>query len=174
MPKNKGKGGKNRRRGKNESEEKREVVLKSEGQEYGQVLRMLGNGRLEAFCFDGKKRLCHIRGKMRKKVWVNVGDIILCDLREYQDDKADIIVRYNPDEARQLKKLGHLPDSIKLETGENKENHDDVPFDFTNAGEEESDSASVEEQDPRRGVMPDSDSEEEGLVGREDIDLDNL
>lgn len=31
---------------------------------------MLGNGRLEAQCIDGKKRLCHIRGKMRKKVWV--------------------------------------------------------------------------------------------------------
>ena len=32
---------------------------------------MLGNGRLEATCIDGLKRLCHIRGKMRKKVWVN-------------------------------------------------------------------------------------------------------
>jgi translation initiation factor 1A len=29
---------------------------------------MLGNGRLEAQCFDGKKRLAHIRGKMRKKL----------------------------------------------------------------------------------------------------------
>lgn len=29
---------------------------------------MLGNGRLEAYCMDGVKRLCHIRGKMRKKV----------------------------------------------------------------------------------------------------------
>jgi translation initiation factor 1A len=32
---------------------------------------MLGNGRLEAQCMDGSKRLCHIRGKLRKKVWVN-------------------------------------------------------------------------------------------------------
>ena len=32
---------------------------------------MLGNGRLEAMCIDSTKRLCHIRGKMRKKVWVN-------------------------------------------------------------------------------------------------------
>ena len=40
--------------------------------EYAQVLRMLGNGRLEAQCIDGIKRLCHIRGKMRKKVWVNM------------------------------------------------------------------------------------------------------
>ena len=36
--------------------------------EYAQVLKMLGNGRVEAQCFDGSKRLAHIRGKMRKKV----------------------------------------------------------------------------------------------------------
>ena len=36
--------------------------------EYAQVLKMLGNGRLEAYCFDGSNRLCHIRGKLRKKV----------------------------------------------------------------------------------------------------------
>lgn len=65
-----GKGGKNRRRGKNENEtEKRELVFKEDGQEYAQVTKMLGNGRLEAMCFDGVKRLCHIRGKLRKKVW---------------------------------------------------------------------------------------------------------
>lgn len=72
MPKNKGKGGKNRRRGKNENEtEKRELVFKEDGQEYAQVTKMLGNGRLEAMCFDGTKRLCHIRGKLRKKVSEN-------------------------------------------------------------------------------------------------------
>ena len=39
MPKNKGKGGKNRRRGKNENEAmKRELVFKEDGQEYAQVI----------------------------------------------------------------------------------------------------------------------------------------
>ena len=46
--------------------------------EYAQVTRMLGNGRLEAQCFDGKKRLAHIRGKMRKRVWVNAVRLVLC------------------------------------------------------------------------------------------------
>ncbi|XP_071270748.1 eukaryotic translation initiation factor 1A, X-chromosomal-like isoform X3 [Salvelinus alpinus] len=79
------KGGKNRRRGKNENEsEKRELVFKEDGQEYAQVIKMLGNGRLEAMCFDGVKRLCHIRGKLRKKVWINTSDIILVGLRDYQ------------------------------------------------------------------------------------------
>merc|ERR1719193_2659675 len=41
-------------------------------------------------CFDGTKRLCHIRGKMRKKVWVNLGDICLISLRDFQDEKKSM------------------------------------------------------------------------------------
>ncbi|KAG7672949.1 hypothetical protein Ndes2526B_g08525 [Nannochloris sp. 'desiccata'] len=114
MPKNKGKGGKNRRRGKNDNDDKRELIFKEDGQEYAQVLRMLGNGRLEAHCMDGVKRLCHIRGKMRKKVWVNTGDIVLVGLREYQDEKADVILKYMADEARSLKAYGELPDNVRV------------------------------------------------------------
>ncbi|KAI9795301.1 MAG: Translation initiation factor 1A [Candelina submexicana] len=115
MPKNKGKGGKNRRRGKNENDnEKRELTFKEEGQEYAQVVKMLGNGRLEALCFDGEKRLAHIRGKLRKKVWINQGDIILLSLRDYQDEKGDVILKYSADEARSLKAYGELPESAKI------------------------------------------------------------
>ena len=58
MPKNKGKGGKNRRRGKKDGDDdKRELEFKDEGQEYAKVIAMLGNGRLTAECFDGKNRL---------------------------------------------------------------------------------------------------------------------
>lgn len=31
---------------------------------------MLGNARLEAMCFDGVTRICHIRGSLRRKVSV--------------------------------------------------------------------------------------------------------
>jgi translation initiation factor 1A len=131
MPKNKGKGGKNRRRGKNENEEKRELVLKEDGQEYAQVNKMLGNGRLEASCFDGVKRLCHIRGKMRKKVWVGAGDIILISLRDFQDGKADVIMKYNVDEARRLKTMGQLPDTAKInETDTIGSDEEDCAFEF--------------------------------------------
>lgn len=75
---------------------------------------MLGNGRLEALCFDGEKRLAHIRGKLRKKVWINQGDIILLSLREYQDEKGDVILKYSADEARSLKAYGELPESAKI------------------------------------------------------------
>ncbi|KAG1163128.1 hypothetical protein G6F37_001498 [Rhizopus arrhizus] len=127
-------GGKSRRRGKNDTEnDKRELVFKEEGQEYAQVVKMLGNGRVEAQCFDGVKRLALIRGKLRKKVWINQGDIVLLSLREFQDEKADVIQRYNPDEARQLKAYGELPDTAKINEADANfggEEDDEVEFDF--------------------------------------------
>jgi translation initiation factor 1A len=131
MPKPKGKGGKNRRRGKNQNDEKKELALKTDGQEYAQVTRMLGNGRLEAACFDGKTRLCHIRGKMRKKVWVNQGDIVLIGLRDFEDEKADVLMKYTAEEARRLKVQGELPDNAKInETDRIGETEDDCTFVF--------------------------------------------
>jgi len=113
MSKGKGKGGKNRRRGKGDRDGKRELVFKEDLQEYAQVTKMLGNARVEAFCFDGVTRLCQIRGQMRKRVWINMGDIVLVSLREFQDSKADIIWKYTPDEARSLKAYGELPASVR-------------------------------------------------------------
>jgi len=68
MPKNKGKGGKNRKRGKNEADDdKCELVFKEDRQEYAQVTCMLGNDRCKAICVDGSRRLRHIRGKMQSR-----------------------------------------------------------------------------------------------------------
>mmetsp|Transcript_61269 Transcript_61269/g.126565 ORF Transcript_61269/g.126565 Transcript_61269/m.126565 type:complete len:145 (+) Transcript_61269:127-561(+) len=113
MTKNKGKGKKNKKRNTQEgNRERRELIFKENGQEYAQVLRMLGNGRCDVYCFDGIKRLCHIRGKMRKRVWVNVGDIVLIGLRDFQDKKGDIIQKYYFEEARSLRAYGELPVNI--------------------------------------------------------------
>ncbi|KJP85864.1 translation initiation factor eIF-1A [Plasmodium fragile] len=51
---------------------------------------------------------------MRKRVWINSGDIILVSLRDYQDSKADVIAKYTPDEARSLKTHGELPETAKI------------------------------------------------------------
>lgn len=95
---------------------------------------MLGNGRCECKCFDGKTRLCHIRGKLRKKVWVNTGDIVLIGLRDFQDKKADIILKYLPDEARNLIKYDEIPDTTTINEGAGEdglnENGEEVVFDF--------------------------------------------
>ncbi|CCD72218.1 Eukaryotic translation initiation factor 4C [Caenorhabditis elegans] len=166
MPKNKGKGGKNRRRGKNENDfMKRELDLKEEGQEYGQVSKMLGNGRVQVFCFDGKQRVCHIRGKLRKKVWINVGDIILVGLRDYQDDKGDVILKYTPDEARRLKNEGLIPENAKLNEND-EQDEGEVEFldhvgDEGEAGEAKSDSDSSDSDSEKSDEEAGSDKEEE-------------
>lgn len=129
---------------------------------------MLGNGRLEAYCFDGKTRLCHIRGKMRKKIWVNQSDIILIELRSYQDEKADVIVRYDAEEARALKKLGALPSNTQIEDHEVDDQEN--TFEFV-AGSDADDSSEGEilQQSNNIGMLPPSDSEEYS-----DIDVDEL
>lgn len=99
-------------------EEKRELVFKDEGQEYGQVLRMLGNGRIECYCMDGVKRMCTIRGSLKNRVWINNGDIVLCGLRDFGEDKGDVILKYYDEEAKELKELGEIPEHIKINEGE--------------------------------------------------------
>lgn len=113
MPKNKGKGGKSKRKGKNkntdDSGDKRGLILKDIEQEYAQITKILGNCRFEAYCFDGTVRLCHVRGKFRKRIWINRDDVVLVNRRVYQDEKCDIIHKYSPEEVNKLKKLGEIP-----------------------------------------------------------------
>ena len=86
---------------------------------------MLGNGRCECFCFDGVTRLGHIRGKMRKKVWITAGDIVLVGKRDFQDEKVDIVHKYSADEARNLKQYGELPETARI---------NETAVDIANAG----------------------------------------
>ncbi|KAI9467913.1 eukaryotic translation initiation factor 1A [Coemansia mojavensis] len=132
MGKNYGKGGKAFKKGKSNKAgpEKRELVFKDEEQEYAVVTKILGNGRMEVQCFDkeNKKRLGHIRGALRKKVWIGLGEYILVSLREFQDDKCDILLKYTDEEVKNLRKAGQLPE--KTSNVDNMEEDDDlVKFD---------------------------------------------
>ena len=94
--------------------ERRELLLKEEGTEYGQILRMLGQGRLEVQCFDGQKRIASIRGKLRNRVWMGVGDIVLVSLREEGENKGDVIHKYYPEEAMELQTNGEIPENVNI------------------------------------------------------------
>ena len=131
MPKNK-KGGKSFKRQKSKREDvNTQIEFKDHGQEYGQVTKMLGNGRVRVSCFDNKERLGIIRGKMRKRVWIEIGDVILISLRDFQDDKADVIGKYSSEEARYLKRSGEIPPNAKLGGFHDANSEDeDCAFDF--------------------------------------------
>ena len=98
---------KNKKRGKNQKsrdeKQKRDLLFAEENQMYAKVEKMLGNCRLIAKSYsDSKSRLCHIRGKLRKRVWIREGSVILIALREFEDDKADVIHCYLPEEVKRL------------------------------------------------------------------------
>lgn len=117
----------------------RELVFKNieDFQEYGQVTKILGNRRFEVNCFDNKTRLAHAGGGLkRKKVFVKMGDVILVSLREFEDSKCDILHVYNKKEINRLKKLNEIPSNISDDL-ENKEEENDIGFDFKNEDDDD-------------------------------------
>lgn len=111
------KGGKKHKRGKNTSEVKPVTIFKDQDQVYARVIKILGNGRFTLHCFNKKyidedndiydittnECLGIIRGKMRKRVWINTNDIVIASLREFEHGKVDIIHKYNLDEHHLIK-----------------------------------------------------------------------
>jgi len=146
MPKNKGKGGKSKRKGKNAPATIKELVKKTAGQEYGQVIKLLGNRRLEIKCFDGITRLGHIKGKIGKRVWILKDDVVLMELRDYQDGKCDVVGKYTLQEIQTLKRLGEIPDTVVI-SGKESNDEDGLEEDWINDGEDESDYMSSESSD---------------------------
>ncbi len=81
-------GGKNYKKAKSKtSNEGKETPLADpdEAQMYGRIMKTNGNGYFTVFCNDNHERLCHIRGAMRKRVWVEPGDVVLVSLRDFDN-----------------------------------------------------------------------------------------
>jgi translation initiation factor 1A len=75
----------------------------------GLVQQMLGTGRLRVKCLDGNVRLCRIPGRMRKRVWVREGDVVVVGLGDVKTDtKGDIAYRYTQDQVRWLRRENYL------------------------------------------------------------------
>jgi translation initiation factor 1A len=107
-------GGKGHKRGKNQTTTTRQIPFRDTNGEtdYAYVLDMLGNGRIKVVCYrDGKERIGTIRGNMYKRVWICRDDIVLVGLRDFQDDRCDVMYKYNQDEVRLLCRKNELPDN---------------------------------------------------------------
>jgi len=75
----------------------------------GIAVRMLGFDRMIVKCEDGKERLCRVRGKLKRRVWVRVGDIVLVSPWDFQSDvRGDIYARYRRNQTDWLRTNGYL------------------------------------------------------------------
>ena len=75
---------------------------------FGIVEHMLGENRVEVRSIDGKTRMGRIPGKMKKRVWLRAGEVVVLVPWTFQDDKADIVWRYQGTQVEWLKNNGYL------------------------------------------------------------------
>jgi len=85
------------------------VKLPRGDQVFGVLERRLGGSRTQVRCLDGKTRICRIPGRLKRRLWVREGDILLIQPWEYGGDaKGDIIFKYRPNQVKYLKSKRHL------------------------------------------------------------------
>jgi translation initiation factor 1A len=122
MAKNKfGGSGAKKTASKNANQTARQIPFREDLQDYALVETLLGSGHVKLKCLtDNTERLGTICGRMYKKVWINKDDVVLVSIREYQDNRCDIIFKYTTDEVKTLKKYGEIKET------KNQNNDDDI------------------------------------------------
>lgn len=84
------------------------MVKPQEGELLGRVIKLVGGDNIIVRCTDGKVRTCRIRGKIKRRMWIRDGDLVLIAPWDFQSDKADIIWRYIAAHADKMKAEGYL------------------------------------------------------------------
>src|SRR3989338_11610288 len=75
----------------------------------GIVEQRLGGSRMKVRCLDGKERICRIPGRLKRKLWVREGDLIIIEPWDFSGEgKGDVIFKYKKTQIDFLKKKGYL------------------------------------------------------------------
>ena len=154
------KGGKNKKKGKRNraSVQHQKLVTRTEDQQYGVITKMLGDCRVSVKFINDSERLVEtmgiIRGKLRKRVWMNVGNVVLLAERDY-DKKVDIIDKYSDDNVRKLKRMGELHKLLLDFDG--PDDKSDEGFDFFGEAEDKKAEKDVEDKKEAVEVLNDID-----------------
>jgi len=177
------KGGKNYKKSKHVSAGfKPTMIDRQPDQMYGRIIRNLGQCRLLVYCNDNRTRMCHIRGSMRKKVWLGLGDMVLISKREFEKaptvgtdelENGDIVAKYDADLLSTLRKLPDINKRLfmRLETMDGKV--------LEEIGRKnESDLPDPDDEDNDDGIVFEEDADEEGKEKKEDeekeINIDDI
>ncbi len=84
------------------------------GQIFGVADQLLGASRIKVTCADGKSRLGRIPGKLKKRMWIREGDLLIVKPWDFQEEKCDILHRYTKTEASYLSRRGIIPKQIDI------------------------------------------------------------
>jgi len=86
----------------------KELVMPQQGEILGRVVKISGGNQVIVACVDGLTRLCRIRGKMKRRMWIRERDIVLVSPWDFDNKRADIIWRYIKDHAEWLENNGYM------------------------------------------------------------------
>jgi translation initiation factor 1A len=82
---------------------------RSKGQLFGVIEQALGAGWMDVRCEDGKVRRCRIPGKLRRRMWMRVGDVVIVQPWSVQsDERGDIVYRYTRTQVDWLLRKGKI------------------------------------------------------------------
>jgi len=90
------------------------IPHEKKGEILGIADQLLGASRIMVMCSDGKKRIGRIPGKLKKRMWIRAGDLVILRAWEFQDAKADILHRYTRTESMYLSRRGVIPKQIDI------------------------------------------------------------
>jgi len=74
----------------------------------GIIEQRVGASRMLVKCIDGKTRNCRVPGRLKRKLWLREGDTVIVEPWEFDDDKGDVLFKYNPTQVHWLKRKGYL------------------------------------------------------------------
>ena len=173
MPRNI-KGGKKYKKGKKNTNDQEQNIVKDIykingiDQYYGVIEKRLGGLYLsvELLYKENQKQLekstviAHIRGRFRKRVFFNPGDVLLLSSRSTNDNKMDTLYKYNQAEVQQLKNEGEINKKYwsKLNSKMNEEEEDELDF---NISFQEKDKKIITEYKSNQELIPASSTEDE-------------
>jgi len=90
------------------------------GEMFARVIDIYGNDRMRVFCEDGKHRIGRIRGKIKKRVWIRKGDLVVVNPWDWETEtkdklgKCEITWRYRKNEVSWLQRHGKIPEILDI------------------------------------------------------------
>ena len=85
-----------------------------EGEMFGIADQLLGASHIKIMCADEKARMGRIPGKIKKRMWIREGDLVILRPWDFQDDKCDVRYRYTKTQASHLSRKKVLPKNLDL------------------------------------------------------------
>ena len=97
------------------SSEKRAGKLPYGDMQFAVRREMSGGSRMIALCEDGRSRMVRIPGRLKRRMWCRMNDLILIKPWPVQSDKkSDLVYRYLPAERKWLYRRNMVPEELVI------------------------------------------------------------